>query len=155
MAASLGIVTPFCSCSAAPLFIGFLSAGVPLGITFSFLIAAPMVNEVALALLLRLFGWKVALLYLGLGLLVAIVAGLIIGELRMDRQRQRARSISSLGTRGPWDWRSGSMRLSPAWMTRVPSDPPDTEAPRGQQDEAARPRQHLKNKTSYVFRLFI
>ncbi len=85
MAASLGIVTPFCSCSAVPLFIGFLSAGVPLGITFSFLIAAPMVNEVALALLLGLFGWKVALLYLGMGLLIAIVAGLIIGELKMER----------------------------------------------------------------------
>jgi uncharacterized membrane protein YraQ (UPF0718 family) len=85
MAASLGIVTPFCSCSAVPLFIGFLSAGVPLGVTFSFLIAAPMVNEVALALLLGLFGWKVAALYLGLGLLVAIVAGLVIGELRMER----------------------------------------------------------------------
>ncbi len=85
MAASLGIVTPFCSCSAVPLFIGFLSAGVPLGVTFSFLIAAPMVNEIALALLLGLFGWKVAVLYLGLGLLVAIVAGLVIGELRMER----------------------------------------------------------------------
>jgi hypothetical protein len=85
MAASLGIVTPFCSCSAVPLFIGFLSAGVPLGVTFSFLIAAPMVNEIALALLLGLFGWKVAALYLGLGLLVAIVAGLVIGELRMER----------------------------------------------------------------------
>ena len=68
-----------------PLFIGFLSAGVPLGITFSFLIAAPMVNEVALALLLGLFGWQVALLYLGMGLLIAIVAGLIIGELKMER----------------------------------------------------------------------
>ena len=85
MAASLGIVTPFCSCSAVPLFIGFLSAGVPLGVTFSFLIAAPMVNEIALALLLGLFGWKVAALYRGLGLLVAIVAGLVIGELRMER----------------------------------------------------------------------
>ncbi|MFZ0790992.1 MAG: permease [Chromatiaceae bacterium] len=85
MAASLGIVTPFCSCSAVPLFIGFLSAGVPLGVTFSFLIAAPMVNEVALALLLGLFGWKVASLYLGLGLLVAIAAGLVIGQLRMER----------------------------------------------------------------------
>jgi hypothetical protein len=88
MAASLGIVTPFCSCSAVPFFIGFLSAGVPLGVTFSFLIAAPMVNEVALALLLSLFGWKVALLYLGLGLLVAIVAGVIIGELKMERHLQ-------------------------------------------------------------------
>jgi uncharacterized membrane protein YraQ (UPF0718 family) len=85
MAASLGIVTPFCSCSAVPLFIGFLSAGVPLGVTFSFLISAPMVNEVALALLFGLFGWKVAALYLGLGLTVAIVAGLVIGKLRMER----------------------------------------------------------------------
>ncbi len=85
LAACLGIVTPFCSCSAVPLFIGFLSAGVPLGVTFSFLIAAPMVNEVALALLLGLFGWQVAALYLGLGLLVAIVAGLVIGKLGMER----------------------------------------------------------------------
>ena len=85
MAASLGIVTPFCSCSAVPLFIGFLQAGVPLGVTFSFLISAPMVNEVALALLFGMFGWKVALLYLGLGLLVAIIAGLVIGELKMER----------------------------------------------------------------------
>ncbi|MFZ1538522.1 MAG: permease [Chromatiaceae bacterium] len=85
LAASLGIVTPFCSCSAVPLFIGFLSAGVPLGVTFSFLIAAPMINEVALALLLGLFGWQVAALYLGLGLLVAIVAGLVIGKLGMER----------------------------------------------------------------------
>jgi len=85
MAASLGIVTPFCSCSAVPLFIGFVQAGVPLGVTFSFLISAPMVNEVALALLFGLFGWKIALLYLGLGLGVAIVAGWIIGRLRMER----------------------------------------------------------------------
>lgn len=85
MAAGLGVVTPFCSCSAVPLFIGFVRAGVPLGVTFSFLIAAPMVNEVALALLFALFGWKVALLYMGLGLSVAIVAGWIIGRLRMER----------------------------------------------------------------------
>ncbi len=84
MAASLGIVTPFCSCSAVPLFIGFVQAGVPLGVTFSFLIAAPMVNEVALALLFGLFGWKIAALYLGLGLSVAIVAGWVIGRLRME-----------------------------------------------------------------------
>lgn len=84
LAASLGIVTPFCSCSAVPLFIGFVQAGVPLGVTFSFLISAPMVNEVALTLLFSLFGWKVALLYLGLGLSVAIVAGWIIGRLRME-----------------------------------------------------------------------
>lgn len=85
LAASLGIVTPFCSCSAVPLFIGFLSAGVPLGVTFSFLISAPMVNEVALALLFGLFGWKIAGLYLGMGLLVAIVSGVIIGTLGMER----------------------------------------------------------------------
>jgi uncharacterized protein len=84
LAASLGVVTPFCSCSAVPLFIGFVQAGVPLGITFSFLIAAPMVNEVALALLLGLFGWKIASLYLGLGLAVAIVAGWVIGKLHME-----------------------------------------------------------------------
>jgi uncharacterized protein len=85
LAASLGVVTPFCSCSAVPLFIGFLSAGVPLGVTFSFLIAAPMVNEIALALLFALFGWQVALLYLGLGLAIAILAGLVIGHLGMER----------------------------------------------------------------------
>jgi len=84
MAASLGVVTPFCSCSAVPLFIGFVQAGVPLGVTFSFLISAPMVNEVALTLLFGLFGWEVALLYLGLGLSVAIVAGWVIGRLKME-----------------------------------------------------------------------
>lgn len=84
MAASLGVVTPFCSCSAVPLFIGFVQAGVPLGVTFSFLISAPMVNEVALTLLFGLFGWKVALLYLGLGLSVAVVAGWVIGRLKME-----------------------------------------------------------------------
>jgi hypothetical protein len=101
MAASLGVVTPFCSCSAVPLFIGFLSAGVPLGVTFSFLISAPMVNEIALALLFGLFGWKVAALYLGLGLAVAIVAGLVIGRLGMEhhledwvRQMQASQSAS-------------------------------------------------------------
>ncbi len=84
LAAFLGIVTPFCSCSAVPLFIGFVTAGVPLGVTFSFLIAAPMVNEIALILLYGLLGWKVAALYLGLGLLVAIVAGWVIGRLGME-----------------------------------------------------------------------
>ena len=88
MAALLGIVTPFCSCSAVPLFIGFLSAGVPLGITFSFLIAAPMVNEIALALLFGMFGWKVAGLYLLLGLGIAIFAGIIIGKLNMEKYLQ-------------------------------------------------------------------
>ena len=86
MAAALGVVTPFCSCSAVPLFIGFVQAGVPLGVTFSFLIAAPMVNEVALTLLFGLFGWKVGLLYLALGLSVAIASGWVIGRLRMEAQ---------------------------------------------------------------------
>jgi len=85
LAALLGIATPFCSCSAVPLFIGFLTAGVPLGVTFSFLISAPMVNEVALALLFGLFGWKVAGLYLTTGLAVAMLGGWIIGKLRMER----------------------------------------------------------------------
>lgn len=84
LAALLGIVTPFCSCSAVPLFIGFVTAGVPLGVTLSFLIAAPMVNEIALVLLYGLLGWKIAGLYLVTGLLIAIVAGWIIGKLDMD-----------------------------------------------------------------------
>lgn len=84
MAAGLGILTPFCSCSAVPLFIGFVSVGVPLGVTFSFLIAAPMVNEVALGLLFGLLGWKVALTYLGFGLGIAIIAGAVIGRLRLE-----------------------------------------------------------------------
>lgn len=84
MAASLGIVTPFCSCSAVPLFIGFVSAGVPLGVTFSFLIAAPMVNEVALGLLFTLVGWKVALTYLVFGLGIAVMAGWAIGKLKLE-----------------------------------------------------------------------
>jgi len=85
LAASLGVVTPFCSCSAVPLFIGFVQAGVPLGVTFSFLIAAPMVNEIALTLLFGLFGWKIALLYLSLGLMVAIVGGLVLGHLKLEK----------------------------------------------------------------------
>ncbi len=84
-AALLGIVTPFCSCSAVPLFIGFVESGIPLGVTFSFLIAAPMINEVAVILLFGLFGWKVAGLYITSGLVVAIVAGFIIGRLNMEK----------------------------------------------------------------------
>ncbi len=84
LAAGLGVVTPFCSCSAVPLFLGFLTAGVPLGVTFSFLIAAPMVNEIALALLFGLFGWKVAALYVGTGLAIAVVAGWVIGRLHLE-----------------------------------------------------------------------
>lgn len=84
LAALLGIVTPFCSCSAIPLFLGFVTAGIPLGVTFSFLISAPMVNEVALVMLFGLFGWKIAALYLITGLSVAIVAGWVIGALKME-----------------------------------------------------------------------
>ena len=83
-AALLGIVTPFCSCSAVPLFIGFVTAGVPLGVTFSFLIAAPMVNEIALGLLYGLLGWKVAAIYLSTGLFIAIGAGWVIGRLKLE-----------------------------------------------------------------------
>lgn len=83
-AATLGVATPFCSCSAVPLFLGFVSAGVPLGVTFSFLIAAPMVNEVALGLLFALVGWQVAVTYLAFGLSIAILSGLIIGQLRLE-----------------------------------------------------------------------
>jgi uncharacterized membrane protein YraQ (UPF0718 family) len=85
LAAALGVVTPFCSCSAVPLFIGFVTTGVPLGVTFSFLISAPMVNEIALVLLFGLFGWKVAALYLATGLVIAIAAGWIIGRLHMEK----------------------------------------------------------------------
>jgi len=85
LAALLGVVTPFCSCSAVPLFIGFVTTGVPLGVTFSFLVSAPMVNEVALVLLFGLFGWKVAAVYMGTGLAIAIASGWVIGRLRMER----------------------------------------------------------------------
>ena len=85
MAASLGVVTPFCSCSACPMFIGFVEAGVPLGVTLSFLIASPMINEVALVLLYGMFGWKIALIYVVSGLTIAIAAGWIIGRLKLER----------------------------------------------------------------------
>lgn len=85
MAAFLGIVTPFCSCSAIPLFLGFVESSVPLGVTFSFLIAAPMINEVAVILLYGMFGWKVATIYIGTGLTIAIVAGWIIGKLKLEK----------------------------------------------------------------------
>ena len=88
LAALLGVVTPFCSCSAVPLFIGFVESGIPIGVTFSFLISAPMVNEIALVLLWGLFGWKVALLYMSTGLAIAMATGWIIGRLDMERQVQ-------------------------------------------------------------------
>lgn len=84
LAAGVGIMTPFCSCSAVPLFIGFIEAGVPLGVTFSFLISSPMVNEVALIMLWGMFGWKVALIYMASGVIIAIIAGYIIGKLHLE-----------------------------------------------------------------------
>lgn len=85
LASLLGIITPFCTCSAIPLFLGFVEVGVPLGVTFSFLVASPMINEVALVLLLGLFGWKVALIYIISGLIIAIISGLIIGKLKLEK----------------------------------------------------------------------
>ncbi len=85
-AALLGVVTPFCSCSAVPVFIGFVESGVPLGVTFSFLISSPMVNEVAIVLLLGIFGWKIAGIYVASGLAVAIAGGIIIGRLKLENQ---------------------------------------------------------------------
>ena len=87
-AALLGIVTPFCSCSAIPLFIGFVESGVPLGVTFSFLVSSPMINEVALVLLLGLFGWRIAFTYIGTGLIIAIISGIVIGKLKMEKYVQ-------------------------------------------------------------------
>jgi len=84
IASLLGILTPFCSCSAIPLFLGFVQAGVPLGTTFSFLVASPMINEVALVLLLGLFGWKIALIYIASGLVISILSGAIIGRLKVE-----------------------------------------------------------------------
>ncbi len=101
LASALGIVTPFCSCSAVPLFIGFVEAGIPLGVTFSFLIAAPMINEVAVVLLFGLFGWQTALVYVSAGLIISIVAGFVIGKLGMERHveewvfRIRATAVAS------------------------------------------------------------
>jgi uncharacterized membrane protein YraQ (UPF0718 family) len=109
LASLLGVVTPFCSCSAVPLFIGFVTTGVPLGVTFSFLIAAPMINEVALVLLFGLFGWKVAGLYLGTGLLIAMVAGWVIGKLRLERWVEgwvyrTVPASSATGSEGKMSW---------------------------------------------------
>jgi len=111
LAALLGIATPFCSCSAVPLFIGFLTAGVPLGVTFSFLISAPMVNEVALALLLGLFGWKVAGLYLVTGLVVAMGGGWAIGKSRMETHVEDW----VMKVRGPLDVPDSTM----SWVERL------------------------------------
>ncbi len=112
--ALLGIVTPFCSCSAVPLFIGFVTAGVPLGVTFSFLISAPMVNEIALVLLYGLFGWKVAAIYLGTGLGIAILAGWVIGRLHMEPHVEPWVYATKLGVGGVEE-EAGLVRSHPVW----------------------------------------
>ena len=112
LAALLGIVTPFCSCSAVPLFIGFLGAGVPLGVTFSFLVSAPMVNEIAVVLLYGLLGWKVAALYMGTGLAVAIASGLVMGRLKMERHLEEWVTKIHVDT-------SGEKDAEPTWAGRV------------------------------------
>jgi uncharacterized membrane protein YraQ (UPF0718 family) len=89
LAAAFGIITPFCTCSAIPLFLGFIQAGVPLGVTFSFLIASPMINEVAIVLLFGLFGWKIALMYIASGFLIAVVSGALIGKLNVEHLIQK------------------------------------------------------------------
>ncbi|HEX2916020.1 MAG TPA: permease [Chloroflexia bacterium] len=112
LAAALGVVTPFCSCSAVPLFIGFVESGIPLGVTFSFLIAAPMINEIALTMLFGLFGWQVAALYLVSGLLIAVVAGIVIGRLKLERYVEDF----------VWQIHSGKEALDPekpAWPQRI------------------------------------
>lgn len=109
-AALLGVVTPFCSCSAVPLFIGFVESGVPLGVTFSFLISSPMVNEVALIMLWGMFGWRIALIYIGTGLIIAVCAGIVIGKLNMERHVQDY----------VWEMRVGKGEvLVPAWPERL------------------------------------
>jgi uncharacterized membrane protein YraQ (UPF0718 family) len=112
LAALLGVITPFCSCSAVPLFIGFVTTGVPLGVTFSFLISAPMVNEVALVLLFGLFGWRVASIYALTGLLIAMIAGWTIGRLRLERYVEEWVYATPLGSsRDPGENIDWSTRL--------------------------------------------
>ena len=135
LAAMLGIVTPFCSCSAVPLFIGFVESGIPLGVTFSFLIAAPTINEVAVVMLFGLFGWKVAGLYIASGLIISIIAGVVIGRLKMERyvedfvwqmqsqggglvEKLTCRSASNV--RGPRS-RKSSARSGCTWWSASPS----------------------------------
>src|SRR5450756_1420679 len=115
MAAGLGIVTPFCSCSAVPLFLGFVESGIPLGVTFSFLIASPMINEVAVVMLLGLFGWRVAALYITTGLLIAILAGWVIGRLRLERWVEEWVYQVKVGDAGLDEKQSLVGRVSIAW----------------------------------------
>jgi uncharacterized membrane protein YraQ (UPF0718 family) len=115
LAAMLGIVTPFCSCSAVPLFIGFVESGIPLGVTFSFLIAAPTINEVAVVMLYGLFGWRVAALYIASGLIIAILAGMIIGRLHLERYVEDFVWQLHMGQGGPQEQLTWPERISRAW----------------------------------------
>lgn len=126
LAALLGVVTPFCSCSAVPLFIGFLTAGVPLGVTFAFLIAAPMVNEIALGLLFGLFGWGIAGLYLSMGLIIAILAGYVLGKLRMEQYVE-------------------------AWVYKIPTMPDSPEVPLTTQDRIESGMQSVRDIVGKVW----
>jgi uncharacterized protein len=115
LAAMLGIVTPFCSCSAVPLFIGFVESGIPLGVTFSFLIAAPTINEVAVVMLYGLFGWRVAALYVTSGLIIAIIAGMIIGRLHLERYVEDFVWQLQMGQGGPQEHLTWADRIARAW----------------------------------------
>ncbi len=116
LASALGVITPFCSCSAVPLFIGFIESGIPLGVTFSFLISAPVVNEVALVMLFGLFGWRVAGLYLLSGLMIAIFAGIVIGRLKLERYVEDFVWQIKAGRDGPLpDHPTWAQRFEMAW----------------------------------------
>ncbi len=120
LAAAIGIVTPFCSCSAVPLFIGFLEGGVPLGVTFSYLVAAPMVNEVAVALLWGLFGFKVTAIYIGFGVMLALVTGIIVGLLKLEKWVEPfVWEVRGFGSAASMDQRSITLRdrLAEGWRS--------------------------------------
>jgi uncharacterized membrane protein YraQ (UPF0718 family) len=118
LAALLGIVTPFCSCSAVPLFIGFVESGIPLGVTFSFLVAAPMINEVALVMLFGLFGWRIAGLYVASGLVIAILSGLVIGRMNLESSvEDYVWQINSNGAAGVIEHLTWQDRVLRAWQS--------------------------------------
>jgi uncharacterized protein len=117
LAAMLGIVTPFCSCSAVPLFIGFVESGIPLGVTFSFLIAAPMINEVAVVMLLGLYGWRIAGMYIVLGLIIAILSGIVIGRLKMEHHVEDFVWQVQVGESGPQEKLTWPDRVDRAWQS--------------------------------------
>ncbi len=116
LAGLLGIVTPFCSCSAVPLFIGFVEAGIPLGVTFTYLIAAPMVNEVALGMLYVLFGWKIALIYVLSGEVIAIISGMVMGRLKLEKHVEDYVWEMKLGQQTEFEKPSQKERLKDAWQ---------------------------------------